>query len=302
MTTEVRTCSPEDAIVELMEVMTLQRIRHLPVVRNGALEGIVSIGDVVKQRLAGSAVRAERVAELHFFGLVADASAALVGGAGFAYDARRARHHPHDVPDELPSDAVRDAGRRRGRTTSSASAETRTTRTAAASCASAVRPRARSSTTRAACCSRWFARDAATSCAAPRGTRRWISSPSACGGGARGGRHLGGARTLHQQLWHPRRLASGAPLLEPLRLSVVEPDDDLLGPRRLRPGAHRHPRDQHQGGHGRALGIDCAVGREPRKPAEHGAPPAWPPGGAAPMSSRSTCAAPKRPRSPTRRS
>ena len=51
MTTEVRTCSPEDAIVELMEVMTLQRIRHLPVVRSGRLEGIVSIGDVVKQRL-----------------------------------------------------------------------------------------------------------------------------------------------------------------------------------------------------------------------------------------------------------
>ena len=39
MTIEVRTCSPEDAIVELMEVMTLQRIRHLPVVRDGALEG-----------------------------------------------------------------------------------------------------------------------------------------------------------------------------------------------------------------------------------------------------------------------
>jgi CBS domain-containing protein len=51
MTREVKTCSPEDAIVELMEVMTLQRIRHLPVVRNGALLGIVSIGDVVKQRL-----------------------------------------------------------------------------------------------------------------------------------------------------------------------------------------------------------------------------------------------------------
>jgi signal-transduction protein with cAMP-binding, CBS, and nucleotidyltransferase domain len=51
MTSEVKTCSPEDAIVELMEVMTLQRIRHLPVVRNAALEGIVSIGDVVKQRL-----------------------------------------------------------------------------------------------------------------------------------------------------------------------------------------------------------------------------------------------------------
>src|ERR1700680_1610691 len=51
MTSQVKTCSPEDAIVELMEVMTLQRIRHLPVVRNAALEGIVSIGDVVKQRL-----------------------------------------------------------------------------------------------------------------------------------------------------------------------------------------------------------------------------------------------------------
>ncbi len=51
MTREVRTCAPEDAIVELMEVMTMQRIRHLPVIREGALAGIVSIGDVVKQRL-----------------------------------------------------------------------------------------------------------------------------------------------------------------------------------------------------------------------------------------------------------
>lgn len=51
MTREVRTCAPEDAIVELMEVMTMQRIRHLPVMRAGLLAGIVSIGDVVKQRL-----------------------------------------------------------------------------------------------------------------------------------------------------------------------------------------------------------------------------------------------------------
>jgi CBS domain-containing protein len=34
-----------------VEVMTLQRIRHLPIVENGELHGIVSIGDVVKQRL-----------------------------------------------------------------------------------------------------------------------------------------------------------------------------------------------------------------------------------------------------------
>ena len=51
MTRDVKTCSPEDQLVDLMEVMTLQRIRHLPVIQNGALHGIVSIGDVVKQRL-----------------------------------------------------------------------------------------------------------------------------------------------------------------------------------------------------------------------------------------------------------
>ena len=51
MTRDVQTCSSEDELVGLMEVMTLQRIRHLPVIQNGALHGIVSIGDVVKQRL-----------------------------------------------------------------------------------------------------------------------------------------------------------------------------------------------------------------------------------------------------------
>ena len=51
MTREVKTCTSEDQLVDIMEVMTLQRIRHLPVVENGELRGIVSIGDVVKQRL-----------------------------------------------------------------------------------------------------------------------------------------------------------------------------------------------------------------------------------------------------------
>jgi|SRR5579863_1761216 len=51
MTRDVHTCSHEDQLVDLMEVMTRQRIRHLPVIHEGALHGIVSIGDVVKQRL-----------------------------------------------------------------------------------------------------------------------------------------------------------------------------------------------------------------------------------------------------------
>jgi len=51
MTRDVKTCSSDDQLVDVMGVMTLQRIRHLPVIENGALHGIVSIGDVVKQRL-----------------------------------------------------------------------------------------------------------------------------------------------------------------------------------------------------------------------------------------------------------
>jgi CBS domain-containing protein len=51
MTRRVHTATPEDAIEDLMGMMTQKRIRHLPVVRDGALCGIVSIGDVVKNRL-----------------------------------------------------------------------------------------------------------------------------------------------------------------------------------------------------------------------------------------------------------
>lgn len=51
MTTEVRTCSPTDKVDDLMVVMTEHRIRHVPVVVDRALVGIVSIGDVVKSRI-----------------------------------------------------------------------------------------------------------------------------------------------------------------------------------------------------------------------------------------------------------
>lgn len=51
MTAEVFTCVPDDTTAELMAVMTERRIRHIPVLEDGQLCGIVSIGDVVKDRL-----------------------------------------------------------------------------------------------------------------------------------------------------------------------------------------------------------------------------------------------------------
>ena len=51
MTATVITCSPEDEARDLAEIMTRQRFRHLPVLEDGDLVGIVSIGDIVKARL-----------------------------------------------------------------------------------------------------------------------------------------------------------------------------------------------------------------------------------------------------------
>lgn len=48
MTAEVATCGPEDGLDEVRRQMTDGRFRHLPVVREGRLIGLVSIGDVVK--------------------------------------------------------------------------------------------------------------------------------------------------------------------------------------------------------------------------------------------------------------
>ncbi len=51
MTPTVFTVSPDDDVESLMAVMTQRRIRHVPVVRDGILCGIISIGDVVKSRI-----------------------------------------------------------------------------------------------------------------------------------------------------------------------------------------------------------------------------------------------------------
>ena len=47
----VTTVSPDDSVNRVMNLMTHHRVRHMPVVRDGKLAGIISIGDVVKHRL-----------------------------------------------------------------------------------------------------------------------------------------------------------------------------------------------------------------------------------------------------------
>ena len=51
MSSKVHLCSPDASVDAIMNLMTEQRIRHVPVVVDGRLAGIISIGDVVKSRM-----------------------------------------------------------------------------------------------------------------------------------------------------------------------------------------------------------------------------------------------------------
>lgn len=51
MTATVVTCSPKDPIPAIMGMMTSQRFRHVPVIDEGKVVGMISIGDVVKSRI-----------------------------------------------------------------------------------------------------------------------------------------------------------------------------------------------------------------------------------------------------------
>lgn len=51
MTTDVKTCTPDDDIEDTAHTMTYGRFRHLPVIKDGKLAAIISIGDVVKHRI-----------------------------------------------------------------------------------------------------------------------------------------------------------------------------------------------------------------------------------------------------------
>lgn len=61
MTAKVRTCAPSDTEADLVALMTEHRIRHLPVVADGKLAGMISIGDVVKHRMEMMEQEAEQM-------------------------------------------------------------------------------------------------------------------------------------------------------------------------------------------------------------------------------------------------
>lgn len=63
MTQDVITAGPEDEVEHVMVLMTEHRIRHVPVVSDGKLEGIVSIGDIVKALLQESAYEVQSLKE-----------------------------------------------------------------------------------------------------------------------------------------------------------------------------------------------------------------------------------------------
>ncbi len=61
MTRDLITCTPDDTLDQLMSLMTEGRVRHLPVMDNGKLCGLISIGDVVKHRIAEVEFEAEEM-------------------------------------------------------------------------------------------------------------------------------------------------------------------------------------------------------------------------------------------------
>ena len=61
MTAKVKVCNERHTVNEVMEIMTRGRFRHLPVEKDGLLDGIVSIGDVVKRRIEDVEKEAEEI-------------------------------------------------------------------------------------------------------------------------------------------------------------------------------------------------------------------------------------------------
>ena len=65
MSRNVPICSPQDSIARLMQQMTTSRYRHVPVVQRGELAGLISIGDVVKARVADMELETSLLRDLY---------------------------------------------------------------------------------------------------------------------------------------------------------------------------------------------------------------------------------------------
>jgi len=65
MSPDVITCTPDDLINKMLAVMTVHRIRHLPVIEGEHLVGMISIGDLVKHRLQEKIQEVEVLRELN---------------------------------------------------------------------------------------------------------------------------------------------------------------------------------------------------------------------------------------------
>ena len=61
MTASVKLCHEDHTVNQVMEIMTRGRFRHLPVEKDGILDGIISIGDVVKRRIEDVEREAEEI-------------------------------------------------------------------------------------------------------------------------------------------------------------------------------------------------------------------------------------------------
>ncbi|PWC34013.1 CBS domain-containing protein [Azospirillum sp. TSO35-2] len=59
MTRELITAAPNDTVADMMAVMTERRIRHVPIVEDGRVIGVISIGDVVKARIDDAELEVE---------------------------------------------------------------------------------------------------------------------------------------------------------------------------------------------------------------------------------------------------
>lgn len=68
MSAEVMTCGPDDSLTSVARRMTTRRFRHMPVVERGRLVGMVSIGDIVKHRLAEIEMEADVLRDIAMAG------------------------------------------------------------------------------------------------------------------------------------------------------------------------------------------------------------------------------------------